>query len=159
MLDGHLEVTIGMITSDIYFIATNIILLQRMTRLQSDQVLPQHYLRESKIIIKCFLNYCRAHKEEIDVLFQMLSIFTVRTTVDFSFLRDFYTHEVAEGYTPEQKKTILSRFLQFFKDSSIAQDHKVQAFQILITPLLTSAFQKKEGALILDPAVCVLPIY
>lgn len=64
--------------------------------MQTDQVLPQHYLRESKIIIKCFLNYCRAHKEEIDVLFQMLSIFIVRTTMDFTFLKDFYTQEIAE---------------------------------------------------------------
>eukprot|EP00026_Physarum_polycephalum_P000015 Phypoly_transcript_00015.p1 GENE.Phypoly_transcript_00015~~Phypoly_transcript_00015.p1 ORF type:complete len:3639 (+),score=586.09 Phypoly_transcript_00015:159-11075(+) len=123
----------------------------RVQRLQTDQVLPQHYLRESKIIIKCFLNYCRAHKDEIDVLFQMLSIFIVRTTMDFSFLRDFYTQEIAEGYTPEQKKAILSRFLQFFRDKEVSQDHKVQAFQILITPLLTSVFQKKEESQILDP--------
>lgn len=70
--------------------------LQRVARLQTDQVLPQHYLRESKVIVKCFLNYCRTHKDEIDVLFQMLSIFIVRTTMDFTFLRDFYTQEIAE---------------------------------------------------------------
>jgi len=47
-------------------------------------------------MVKCFLDYCKHHEDEVDILFQMLSIFTIRTTIDYSFLKDFYLHTVAE---------------------------------------------------------------
>jgi transformation/transcription domain-associated protein len=116
----------------------------RAQRLNNDDTLPLHFLRESKLLIKCFLNYCRNNKQEVDVLFYMLSIFTVRTTLDYSFLKDFYSHEVSESYSPQEKKAILVRFLQFFKEPTFIQEHKVQALQILIIPMLNAAFTKAE---------------
>ena len=116
----------------------------RASRLTNDDNLPLHYLRESKLLIKCFLNYCRFNKQEVDVLFHMLSIFTVRSTIDYTFLREFYTIEVADSYSPQEKKSILLRFLQVFKEPTLNQEHKVQALQILVIPMLTASFAKSE---------------
>eukprot|EP01105_Mastigella_eilhardi_P028048 TRINITY_DN89_c1_g4_i3.p1 TRINITY_DN89_c1_g4~~TRINITY_DN89_c1_g4_i3.p1 ORF type:complete len:3483 (+),score=913.52 TRINITY_DN89_c1_g4_i3:1249-10449(+) len=118
---------------------------QRMLRLKKEQGLPLQQLKESKDIVKCFLNYCRAHHDEIDILFHMLSIFTVRTTTDFTFLRDFYMYEVARQYPPEVKTQIVEKFLYFYKDPSIPVEHKVQALQVLIIPLLNYSFQQSKS--------------
>ncbi len=127
--------------------------------------MPLQHIREPKLLIKCFLNYCKHHREEVDLLFYMLSIFTVRSTIDYHFLKDFYQHEVAEKYSQQERKAIFMRFLQFFRDTSFSQDQKVQALQILIIPMLTASFNKNEYKDILDQQVTLhlfytsLPIY
>lgn len=50
--------------------------------------------KESKWLVKCFLNYLRHYRTECNVLFDMLSIFLFRTSFDFTFLKDFYIVEV-----------------------------------------------------------------
>jgi transformation/transcription domain-associated protein len=102
--------------------------------------------------VKCFLNYCKAHPEEVDLLFHMLSILTVRSTIDFTSLRDFYSQKVAEEYNPQQKKNIMMYFLErFFPSDSFTQDHKVQALQTLIIPML-SASLGNDSKDIIEPA-------
>jgi len=135
-----------------------------MNRQREEEGVSLQQLRECKLVVKCFLNYCRQHPEEVDVLFRMVSIFALRTTIDYSFLKDFYQIEVAEvpnsnislhsitlnisfvqqGYTLAQKKVILSRFVGFFIDPTEKQEHKVKVLQILIIPMLTASFLKKE---------------
>jgi transformation/transcription domain-associated protein len=51
-------------------------------------------VKESKRLVKCFLNYLRHDKTEVNVLFEMLSIFLVRTRVDYTFLKEFFMVEV-----------------------------------------------------------------
>eukprot|EP01114_Cavostelium_apophysatum_P014185 TRINITY_DN3613_c0_g1_i5.p1 TRINITY_DN3613_c0_g1~~TRINITY_DN3613_c0_g1_i5.p1 ORF type:complete len:3612 (+),score=1106.25 TRINITY_DN3613_c0_g1_i5:200-11035(+) len=125
----------------------------RISRLSNDDSLPLQYLTESKLLIICFLNYCSHHREKVDILFWMLSIFTTRTTIDYTFLKDFYSHDVAEKYTQEEKKAILVHFLTFFKDSTYTQDHKVQVLQVLITPMLTASFAQGEYKDCIDPKI------
>ncbi|KAL6045043.1 putative transformation/transcription domain-associated protein [Balamuthia mandrillaris] len=127
-----------------------------MARLKSEETLHLQHLRESKLLIKCFLNYCKQHTDEVDTLFHMLSIFTIRTTMDYSFLHDFYMHDVAEGFTITQKKAILNRFVELFrdpKDTTFTQEHKVKILQVLIIPLLTASFLKQESNEIVDQAI------
>jgi transformation/transcription domain-associated protein len=76
--------------------------------LRNEETQPLSNLRESKLMVKCFLNYCKHHGDEVDVLFQMLSIFTIRTTIDYSFLKDYYLHTIAE--VPENRSLPSSRF-------------------------------------------------
>lgn len=52
-------------------------------------------VKESKRLVKCFLNYLRHDKAEVNVLFEMLSIFLVRTRIDYTFLKEFYMVEVS----------------------------------------------------------------
>ncbi|EGC36462.1 hypothetical protein DICPUDRAFT_151088 [Dictyostelium purpureum] len=97
-------------------------------------------LKETKILVKCFIQYCRAHKEETDLYFYMLSVLSVKSYMDFNFLRDFYQNELIVQSSIEQKKKIITTFLIFFKDHTIPSDNKVQAIQNLINPILTAYF-------------------
>lgn len=54
-------------------------------------------MKESKWLVKCFLNYLRHDKSEVNVLFDMLSIFLVHTRIDYTFLKEFYIIEVCKS--------------------------------------------------------------
>ncbi|EGG23993.1 protein kinase [Cavenderia fasciculata] len=97
-------------------------------------------LKETKIIVKCFLAYCRAHPGETELLFHLLTVFTIRSSMDFSFVKDFYTLEVAEKTTVEQKRNILVAFLDFFRNTQNTE-LKVQAIQNIIVPILSTYFK------------------
>eukprot|EP01087_Luapelamoeba_hula_P023162 TRINITY_DN8469_c0_g1_i2.p1 TRINITY_DN8469_c0_g1~~TRINITY_DN8469_c0_g1_i2.p1 ORF type:complete len:748 (+),score=84.96 TRINITY_DN8469_c0_g1_i2:140-2245(+) len=113
----------------------------------------QQQQRENKYIVKCMLSYCRSHPEEVDTLFYMVSIFKDRSTLDYSFLQDFYAHEVAEKSSLAQKKAIMYKFVDFFTNQHITQEHKVKILQVLIIPLLNASFVNKD-----DPAEIVDPV-
>lgn len=51
-------------------------------------------VKESKWLVKCFLNYLRHDRMEVNVLFDILAIFLHRTRIDFTFLKEFYIIEV-----------------------------------------------------------------
>lgn len=56
-------------------------------------------VKESKWLVKCFLNYLRHDKGEVNVLFDMLSIFLFRTRIDYTFLKEFYIIEVCTNFS------------------------------------------------------------
>jgi len=51
-------------------------------------------VKESKWLVKCFLNYLRRDKSEVGALFDMLSIFLFHSRIDYTFLKEFYIIEV-----------------------------------------------------------------
>lgn len=55
-------------------------------------------VKESKWLVKCFLNYLRHDKSEVNVLFDILSIFLRHTRIDFTFLKEFYIIEVCKWF-------------------------------------------------------------
>ncbi|KAK3127876.1 hypothetical protein QOZ80_7AG0579590 [Eleusine coracana subsp. coracana] len=125
----------------------------RIARLQNEQELSLPQVMESKRLIKCFLNYLRHDRTEVGALFDMLSIFLYRSRIDYSFLKEFYVIEVAEGYTPNLKKTILNHFLNIFQSKQYGQDHLVVTMQILILPMLAHSFQNGQSWEVVDPSI------
>jgi transformation/transcription domain-associated protein len=77
---------------------------ERAARLGAEEGLELEHLLESKKLVKCLLSYARCKPSDHEVLFQMLTIFTVRSIVDYSFLKQFYAHEVANGYRLADRK-------------------------------------------------------
>lgn len=57
-------------------------------------LLLQMQVKESKWLIKCFLNYLRLDQSELNVLFDILSIFLSHSRIDYTFLKEFYIIEV-----------------------------------------------------------------
>lgn len=51
-------------------------------------------VKESKWLVKCFLNYLRHDKTEVNVIFDILSIFLLHSRIDYTFLKEFYFIEV-----------------------------------------------------------------
>ncbi|KAG8099235.1 hypothetical protein GUJ93_ZPchr0013g36432 [Zizania palustris] len=125
----------------------------RIDRLQNEQELSLPQVMESKRLIKCFLNYLRHDRMEVGALFDMLSIFLYRSRIDYSFLKEFYVIEVAEGYAPNLKKIILNHFLNIFQSKQYGQDHLVVAMQILILPMLAHSFQNGQSWEVVDPSI------
>ncbi|XP_072974683.1 uncharacterized protein [Typha angustifolia] len=124
----------------------------RIGRLQSEQELTLLQVMESKWLIKCFLNYLRHDRTEVASLFDMLSIFLYHSRIDYSFLKEYYVIEVAEGYPPNLKKAILVHFLNIFQSKQYGQDHLVVAMQILILPMLAHSFQNGQSWEVVDPS-------
>lgn len=52
-------------------------------------------VKESKWLVKCFLNYLRHEKSELNILFDVLSIFLFHSRIDYTFLKEFYIIEVS----------------------------------------------------------------
>ncbi|XP_058091042.1 uncharacterized protein LOC131237348 isoform X3 [Magnolia sinica] len=125
----------------------------RIARLQNEQELSLVQVKESKWLVKCFLNYLRHDKSEVNVLFDMLSIFLIHTRIDYTFLKEFYIIEVAEGYAPNMKKTLLLHFLHLFQSKQLGHDHLVVTMQMLILPMLAHAFQNGQSWEVVDPAI------
>jgi len=109
------------------------------------------HLLESKKLVKCLLSYARCKPSDHEVLFQMLTIFTVRSIVDYSFLKQFYAQEVANGYRLADRKAMIVTMINKCKDKDVPQALKVQALQLVVIPTLTSAFSKGgQGEELLD---------
>ncbi|XP_076887806.1 uncharacterized protein LOC143538050 [Bidens hawaiensis] len=125
----------------------------RISRLQNKQEQSLVQVKESKWLVKCFLNYLRHDKTEVSVLFEILSIFLYHTRIDFTFLKEFYIIEVAEGYPPSMKKTLLLHFLDIFQSKQMGHDHLVVIMQMLILPMLAHAFQNEQTWEVIDTAI------
>ncbi|KAK9678784.1 hypothetical protein RND81_11G233100 [Saponaria officinalis] len=125
----------------------------RIARLHKEQELNLVQVKESKWLVKCFLNYLRHDKNEVNVLFDILSIFLYHTRIDFTFLKEFYIIEVAEGYPPNLKKTLLVHFLDIFQSKQLSHDHLVVIMQMLVLPTLAHAFQNGQSWEVVDPSI------
>ncbi|KAF8410450.1 hypothetical protein HHK36_002979 [Tetracentron sinense] len=110
-------------------------------------------VKESKWLVKCFLNYLRHDKTEVNVLFDMVSIFLFHTCIDYTFLKEFYIIEVAEGYPPNMKKTLLLHFLNLFQSKQLGHDHLVVILQRLILPMLADAFRNDQSWEVVDTVI------
>ncbi|KHN41897.1 Transformation/transcription domain-associated protein [Glycine soja] len=125
----------------------------RISRLQKEQELNLVQVKESKWLVKCFLNYLRHDKNEVNVLFDILTIFLFHSRIDYTFLKEFYIIEVAEGYPPSMKKALLLHFLSLFQSKQLDHDHLVIVMQMLILPMLAHAFQNGQSWEVVDPSI------
>ncbi|XP_024180311.1 transformation/transcription domain-associated protein isoform X2 [Rosa chinensis] len=125
----------------------------RLSRLQNEQELDLVQVKESKWLVKCFLNYLRHEKTEVNVLFDILTIFLFHSRIDYTFLKEYYIIEVAEGYPPNFKKALLLHFLSLFQSKQLGHDHLVVIMQMLILPMLAHAFQNDQSWEVVDPAI------
>ncbi|XVE82488.1 hypothetical protein DITRI_Ditri16bG0008800 [Diplodiscus trichospermus] len=125
----------------------------RISRLRNEQELNLVQVKESKWLVKCFLNYLRHDKNEVNVLFDILLIFLFHSRIDYTFLKEFYIIEVAEGYPPNMKRALLLHFLSLFHSKQLGQDHLVIVMQMLILPMLAHAFQNGQSWDVVDPGI------
>jgi len=101
---------------------------------------------DQKILLKCLMSYCRANPIDVDVLFDMLTIFTRErlSLVSLNFVRDFFRKEVATDYTRQEKRLVLSVFLRYLPELNRSADIKVLALQLIIIPMLEATFENPK---------------
>ena len=131
-------------------------------RLSKEEHTPLEQLGESKLLVKCFVSYCRHHagqsppamgERQVELLFLMLPIFSEHSLVNYAFLKTFYLEEVAKTYLPAHKAAILRHFLHIFLLPTIPAEDKVHALQLLVYPLLAASFHKEETRELLTPDI------
>ncbi|CAH3023319.1 unnamed protein product [Porites evermanni] len=113
-------------------------------RLKKDGT-PIHRWREPKLLAKCLLNYIKHRPTEVELLFQLLRVFTIRHVPDFHFLRTFLDEKVAKGYSVEQKRAVFFKFVALFHDQNFPQELKAKALQYVLIPMFQVSFERGEG--------------
>jgi transformation/transcription domain-associated protein len=118
----------------------------RLTRLQHEASLPLMQLRESKLLVKCFITRIKGKPEDnscIKLMFDMLSILIFPTTMDFTFLRDFYKGYIPATFTVAQKLTLFNAFVDFLNTSVANRQYELAtaAIKFLIVPLLEYGYE------------------
>jgi phosphatidylinositol kinase/protein kinase (PI-3 family) len=119
---------------------------ERLARLKREVTLPLEQLREARIMAECFIRHCTDYPSDVDLLFHLLHVFSLRTLTDFSFVKDFFVEVVAK--TSVHKRAIIDHFLSFFVDKTLPQERKVHALQFIVMPVLSEHLQwRREKAL------------
>ena len=110
-----------------------------------DEFCKDHIKDEISQILKIIILYCKNNRKEIQLIFDILPIFNIRTSNDYSFLHKFYRYYLPENYTSQQKREIFLYFLEFFKRPDISIETKANASYILIYPMLLKSFTRGEA--------------
>lgn len=55
---------------------------------------------------KCYLNYISNHRDQVQPLFELLTVVSHKTRCDYTFVKDFYLDLVADKFTVEEKKRV-----------------------------------------------------
>lgn len=101
------------------------------------------YWREIKLLAKCLLSYAQNKPGEIDVLFQLLKVYTIRSIPSFHFLKNFL-EDVCKNYTVEEKRKVFFKFVDCFQDQTYNQDLKAMILQHIIIPMFEESFKQGQ---------------
>ena len=74
-------------------------------------------LLETRRIAKCYLNYINNHRDQVQPLFELLTVVNHKTRCDYTFVKDFFVDVVADQYTVSEKRqvgefTLLGQFVR-----------------------------------------------
>ncbi|KAL9690280.1 hypothetical protein QQ045_010677 [Rhodiola kirilowii] len=116
----------------------------RIARLRHEQELNLVQVKESKWLIKCFLNYLRHEKTEVNIMFDILSIFLYHTRIDYIFLKEFYIIENGQSWEvvdPATIKIIVDRLLDPPEEVSAEYDEPLRIELLQLAALLLKYLQ------------------
>lgn len=100
---------------------------------------------ESLYLSQIFISYLRVNPDNIDVTFEVASLFAQESVMDLSYLREFFLDDVALQYPGQRKRLILEKFLQQFNDSSISSFSRMMTLRHVINPALLVAITRKDN--------------
>ena len=90
----------------------------------------------------------------IDLLFDIVAIYTQPSVVDASALTNFLYRHVAMSRSDSYRRNVLLRFLTWFEDPSPSWTHKTVFIRYIVNPLLYVTFTRKEEiGHIVDPDI------
>ena len=104
-------------------------------------------IREVRTMANIFIRYCKHFPKGINMLFELLPVFSVRTICDFSFVKNFLEASVTGSAPHLDRKAILLKFLSIFPASTYTQERKVHALQYIIIPMVRDHLQKRSNGL------------
>eukprot|EP00887_Chlorella_sp_A99_P004017 scaffold11.g4017.t1 len=118
---------------------------ERKQRIRQEAELPRQQVLESKRLARAILSYVERRHSEVAPLFDLLTIFSSGTAVDFTFLKTFFQAVVAEQYSAEEKRAVLAHWLSLYKRGALAHDDGVTALRLLVTPMVGWAMEHGQA--------------
>ncbi|KAI8979847.1 hypothetical protein BDF20DRAFT_535994 [Mycotypha africana] len=101
--------------------------------------------RETLCLSHIFILYLKLNPDNIELIFDLATLFAQETVMDLSYLREFFLVDVALRYPPEKKKLIVGHFLQQFNDASVTSYSRMMILRHIINPaILVSMLRKNE---------------
>jgi phosphatidylinositol kinase/protein kinase (PI-3 family) len=134
---------------------------ERKQRISSEEKLPPMQVKESKWLVKCFMHYIRAKKlESTQLIFSLLTSFTSKTRVDFTFLRNFLSDEIVEIFSTEEKKALMESFFSHFK----AKEEPPEFFaglEVMVFPIFEKESSGDSNSKVIDEKLlsCIVKDY
>jgi transformation/transcription domain-associated protein len=101
------------------------------------------YWREIKLLAKCLLTFVSQKSSEIEILFQLLKVYVVRSIPSLNFIKNFL-ESICKTYTVEEKRSVFFKFVECFHDQSFNQDLKAMILQHVIIPMFEESFKQGE---------------
>lgn len=71
------------------------------------------------LLCKILLEYCKQNTEDTRALFNLVSLFKVRSTIDLHFLRRYLKYHLYENISKPTKRRIMLEFLSILKSQPI----------------------------------------
>ncbi len=131
----------------------------RLERVRGESELSRPQLLESKRIALCVLNFVSRHHGDIAPLFDLLSVFTCPTRINFSFVKEFYAEDVAQGYTVPEKQAVVKHFLELFRTRGLPDDELTAGIKLLLCPVLAASFAAGQSEVLTPEDVRFLVLH
>ena len=109
---------------------------QRIGRLLREETLPIHYVDETRLLVLCLLTYSKQHRDDVHVMWKLLSAFRIRSLVDLTFLADYLDVDVNATYSVAEKRRLLRDILKYIDSSTTSASSKSRAFKHVIRPMI-----------------------
>lgn len=112
------------------------------------------FWKEPELLVQCLLNYFQVqtaagNKDVIELLFQLLRVYTNRYLCNFDFFKLFLERTVIETYSIEWKRDAFAKFVSVFHDANYPQQLKARILQHIIIPSFSHSFNKGLGEALL----------
>lgn len=108
----------------------------RVERMKKEETHGVIALRESQYLMEIFIAYLRTVPSEVDLIFELVTIFAQESVIDCFFLKKFFLDEVALKYTSAQKRAILDKSLNRFGDVLLSPTVKMMTLRHVVNPML-----------------------
>lgn len=93
-----------------------------------DDQLHSHF--DLRILCNILLTYCRANKDDVFALFDLIPVLCIPSTIDTSFITNFFRGELPYLYSTEDKRVIVTIFLAMIKQRDICATVQVKSIQV-----------------------------
>ena len=109
---------------------------QRINRLLREETLPIHYVDETRLLVLCLLTYSKQHREDVQVIWKLLSAFRIRSLVDLTFLADYLDVDLNATYSIAEKRRLLREILKYVDSATTSASSKSRAVKHVIRPMI-----------------------
>jgi len=113
----------------------------RLERMNNEDKHSLPSMMETKYIVKCFISMLRHDRSQVRLLYKLLPVLCNRSSVDYTFVREFIHNEVVDSYEPKERNAVFKEFLDHFNEEAGAGDGADPtllecALQVLVIPML-----------------------